>query len=204
MLSIWVTNSLRVIPSEIASIESRFFSSTSTYTVKRVERDFKDFLEVGLLIVHMVYLQSTLRASSVFVNWSTSEPVDGILFKKPYGVSLMNLEARQKLAEIINNLIEKHGSARNLAKKIGVSHSTISGWQKMTSIPDPENLKGIAKESGFTVYELQEILDSPKTSAIAPSVDRVIYEIQQLSSKDIARVIEAAARYLSKNELVTD
>lgn len=110
----------------------------------------------------------------------------------------MDLEGREKLAEIINNLIEKYGSVRAVGKRLGVSHTTVTGWQKMTSTPDPENLKRIAHEAGFNVYELQKILDQAKYQPAITNVDRVIYEIQQLNNGDIAKVIEAAARYMGR------
>ncbi len=116
-----------------------------------------------------------------------------------YVTTTMTLEGREKLAEIIGNLVGKYRSVRAFAKKLNVSHTTVMGWQRMTSVPDTENLKKIAWEAGFTLSELQELIDG-RVDLHKTTVDRVIYEVQQLSNRDIAKVIEAAARCMAKAE----
>ena len=117
-----------------------------------------------------------------------------------YVANTMNLEGREKLAKLLETLVEKHKSRRALARNLGISHTTIIGWENMTSFPDMDNLIKIAREAGYSLHELQEMLEGKKDRSPKTSVDRVIYEIQQLSRRDIARVIEASARFMVKAE----
>jgi transcriptional regulator with XRE-family HTH domain len=115
-----------------------------------------------------------------------------------YSTTEMSLETRQKLSELIKSLVAKRKSRREFARQIGVSASAVISWEEMTSFPDMENLKKIAKEFGCTLSELQEMLEG-KQSNQQGTVEHVIYEIQQLSQKDIAKVIEAAANYMCRS-----
>ena len=63
-----------------------------------------------------------------------------------------------------------------------------------------DNLEKIASESGYSLSQLQEMIHGESKPISKGSVDRVIYEIQQLSRRDIARVIEASARFMAKAE----
>ena len=117
-----------------------------------------------------------------------------------YVVTTMNLEGREKLARLLETLVHKHKSRRALARNLGISHTTIIGWENMTSFPDMDNLIKIAEASGYSLHELQEMLEGKKYQSPKNSVDRVINEIQQLSRRDIARVIEASARFMVKAE----
>jgi transcriptional regulator with XRE-family HTH domain len=112
-----------------------------------------------------------------------------------YSITEMSLEARQKLSTIIKSLVAKYKSRRSFARQIGVSASAVISWEEMTSFPDMENLKKIAKEFGCSLSELQEMIEGTQSSK-QTTVERVIYEIQQLSSRDVAKVIEAAANYM--------
>ncbi len=116
-----------------------------------------------------------------------------------YVITEMSLEGREKLSKLIKTLASKHKSRRSFARSLGVSPSAVINWEEMVSVPDTENLVKIANESGYTLSELQEMIDGRQTQP-TKSVERVIHEIQQLSSRDIARVIEAAARCMAKAE----
>jgi len=117
-----------------------------------------------------------------------------------YVANTMNLEGREKLAKLLETLVVKHKSRRGLARTLGISHTTIIGWENMTSFPDMENLIKIAEQSGYSLSELQEMIEGKSNQNPKITVDRVICEIQQLSRRDIARVIEASARFMIKAE----
>ncbi len=117
-----------------------------------------------------------------------------------YVATTMTLEGREKLAELLKTLVQKHKSRRAFARSIGVAHTTVISWENMTSFPDMENLIKISQESGYSLTELQEMIDGEAKPISKGSVERVIHEIQQLSRRDIARVIEASARFMVKAE----
>lgn len=112
-----------------------------------------------------------------------------------YVITEMSLEGREKLSKLIKTLVARHKSRRSFARNLGVSPSAVINWEEMVSVPDTENLVKIANQSGYTLSELQEMIDG-KASQNPTTVERVIYEIQQLNSRDIAKVIEAAAGYM--------
>ena len=50
--------------------------------------------------------------------------------------------------------LEAGMSQEDLASAVGVFQSTVSGWEKGNSIPQPKNLKRIAEALNCTIAEL--------------------------------------------------
>ncbi|HBE17080.1 MAG TPA: hypothetical protein DDW51_05575 [Cyanobacteria bacterium UBA11367] len=94
----------------------------------------------------------------------------------------MNYQERQKLAEIVRKL-RGTTNIREFAKKIGVSHPTILGWENCENEPTLRSLEKIAQLRGETLTELTNFLSG--TEDPSPNT-KIITAIRQASKDDLS------------------
>lgn len=82
-------------------------------------------------------------------------------------------------------------SQRQLAKKLGVSDSSVHFWEAGTAWPGTQNLKKLAKMKGWTLDELQAYLEGevPRRSL---SVQQLLAEVRSLPFSEAAQVAKVA------------
>jgi transcriptional regulator with XRE-family HTH domain len=100
----------------------------------------------------------------------------------------VNIEGRQRFADLINRLVSETGSRRAFARKIGVTSSAVSGWQECRSIPDLENLTAIASYSGYSIQELQNMLVGKTVSSQVNEITQIKNKIQTMKVGDLTDV----------------
>jgi transcriptional regulator with XRE-family HTH domain len=100
----------------------------------------------------------------------------------------VNIEGRQRFADLINRLVRDTGSRRAFARKIGVTSSAVSGWQECRSIPDLENLTAIASYSGYSIQELQNMLVGKTVSSQVNEIAQIKNKIQTMKVGDLTDV----------------
>lgn len=65
-------------------------------------------------------------------------------------VVVMNLQAREKLAEVLKEL-RGHEALTVFAKRFDVSYQALSKWESLQSFPDMFHLAKIAKFAGYSL-----------------------------------------------------
>jgi len=95
----------------------------------------------------------------------------------------MNIQAKEKLSTLVKEL-RGNQSYRAYGKVLGVSGTTVQGWENMTSEPETSNLEHIAKLSGYTFQELLDFLNDRNVKSEIP-VERMIRQVRQMSSKEL-------------------
>jgi transcriptional regulator with XRE-family HTH domain len=103
----------------------------------------------------------------------------------------MKIEARQKLSGLIKDL-RGNNSYRAYAKLLGVSGTTIMGWENMTSEPETGNLEHIAHLAGYSLQELLDYLNDRHDKSGIP-VERIIRQVKQMEAKDLTVLNRAVA-----------
>ena len=102
------------------------------------------------------------------------------------------------LAEIVSFILdEQHLSYRQLAKKLGVSQTTIGNLLHAVSRPDPDTLDKLAAFSGLTrefLYELSYgVHMHPNYTRLAAEVAALIQsapeDVQQLAAASVQAII---------------
>lgn len=76
-------------------------------------------------------------------------------------VVIMNLQAREKLAEVLREL-RGHETLTVFAKRFDVSYQALSKWESLQSFPDMEHLAKIAKVAGYALDDFVCFLDGRK------------------------------------------
>ena len=85
----------------------------------------------------------------------------------------MNLEARERLASLVK---EARGnlSKSAFADLLGVSHTSVSSWEKGTYMPDVKSLLKISERLGMTVEEFVDAVEGkPKVKSFYQMVDKI-------------------------------
>lgn len=95
----------------------------------------------------------------------------------------MNIQAKQKLSTLVKD-IRGNQSYRAYGKMLGVSGTTVMGWENMTSEPETTNLEQIAKLSGYTFQELLDFLNDRYIKPEIP-VERMIRLVREMSTKEL-------------------
>jgi transcriptional regulator with XRE-family HTH domain len=107
----------------------------------------------------------------------------------------MKLEAREKLASVVKQA-RGHRSYRAYGKLLGVSGTTVQGWENMQFVPGTDNLARIAADAGYTLPELLVFLEE-KPLPIPASKDQLMQLMRQLSKNELVEVIEAGVKLLA-------
>lgn len=98
----------------------------------------------------------------------------------------VNLDSRERLAEIVKTARGKM-SQRAYGKVIGVSGTTIQGWENKQYVPETENLARIAATAGMTLEELLDYLNGK------PKSDLIDQMLQQIPMLPLQKVVEIGA-----------
>lgn len=135
-----------------------------------------------------------------------------------------NMQERQnRLAKLIEQLLQEGWTQTTLAEAIGVDFSTVHRWLKSKTIPEPDskNFRQLAKLSGGNSRSLQLYLDgemslsayrqgldkklseevkNSKSSATERIKKEVLAKIYSLDPVDIAEVISSSVAFLARQE----
>ena len=137
-----------------------------------------------------------------------------------FGASKMQ-ERQNRLAELIEQLLQEGWTQTTLAVAIGVDFSTVYRWLKSKTIPEPDskNFRQLAKLSGGNSRSLQLYLDGEiSLSAYRQGLEKkpsesgknctqstsdltkqeVLAKIYSLEPLDIAEVISLSVAFLAK------
>jgi transcriptional regulator with XRE-family HTH domain len=95
----------------------------------------------------------------------------------------MNIKAKQKLSTLIKDLRAAQ-SYRGYGKVLGVSGTTIQGWENMTSEPETSNLEHIANLAGYSLQELLDYLNERNVRQDIP-VERIIRQVKQMPAREL-------------------
>lgn len=108
-------------------------------------------------------------------------------------VASMNLEARQRLIDLIKKLRGAE-SYTAFGKRFEVSYMAVSKWETGQSIPDREHLSKIGKLAGYSLDELLAYLEGTarKKSDKIP-LSRLITEASQLNIKETTALYRAVS-----------
>jgi transcriptional regulator with XRE-family HTH domain len=108
-------------------------------------------------------------------------------------VASMNLEARQRLIDLIKKL-RGNESYTAFGKRVEVSYMAVSKWETGQSIPDREHLSKIAKLAGYSLDELLAYLEGTvrKKSEKIP-LSRLITEASQLNTQEVTALYRAVS-----------
>ena len=108
-------------------------------------------------------------------------------------VASMNLEARQRLIDLIKKLRGAE-SYTAFGKRVEVSYMSVSKWETGQSIPDRQHLSKIAKLAGYSLDELLAYLEGTvqKKSSKIP-LSRLITEAAQLNTNEVTALYRAVS-----------
>jgi len=132
-------------------------------------------------------------------------------------------ERQNRLAQLIEQLLQEGWTQTTLAAAIGVDFSTVYRWMKSKTLPEPDskNFRQLAKLSGGNSRSLQLYLDgeislsayrqglekkpleevkSGKTSTAERIKKEVLAKIYSLEPLDIAEVISSSVAFLANLE----
>jgi transcriptional regulator with XRE-family HTH domain len=107
----------------------------------------------------------------------------------------MNLGAREKLAVVVKQA-RGDRSYRAYGKLLGVSGTSVQGWESMEYVPGTDNLTRIAADAGYTLTELLAHLEEKPLPAPA-SKDRLLQQMRQLTKTELVEVMEAGVKLLA-------
>jgi hypothetical protein len=107
----------------------------------------------------------------------------------------MNISSKQRLSELVKRL-RGDQSYRAYGRFLGVSGTTVQGWENMTSEPATENLEQLAKQAG---YSMQELLDHLHGKSVNEeiSVARMVRHIAIMSRDEVAKIVKAGVDRLA-------
>lgn len=108
----------------------------------------------------------------------------------------MELAARERLAHLVKERVDKAGGQRVYARKLNVSQIAVQGWQRGNSVPSLENFLSIADEAGFTCEELITYLGMTQSPSQSDP-DQVLKQMRLLAREELAKVVEAGVRMLA-------
>lgn len=107
----------------------------------------------------------------------------------------MNLVAKEKLAAVVKQARGSR-SYRAYGKLLGVSGTTVQGWENLEYVPERENLAKIAADAGYTLSELILYLDE-KPLPSPSSRDRILQQMRRLSKTELVEVMEEGVKLLA-------
>jgi len=94
----------------------------------------------------------------------------------------MNLEARERLASLVKQA-RGNLSKSAFADLLGVSHTSVSSWEKGTYMPDVKSLLKISERLGMTV---EEFVDAVEGKPKGRSIDEMADKIRSMPLKQLA------------------
>lgn len=107
----------------------------------------------------------------------------------------MNLDARERLAEVVK-CARGNMSYRAFGKLLGVSGTTVQGWENMSYVPEVDNLAQIAARSGYTLEGLMNYLEG-KPVPQPTDLDQILRQIQFMPLQQVARIGHAVTDRLA-------
>ncbi|MEM6752958.1 MAG: helix-turn-helix transcriptional regulator [Cyanobacteria bacterium P01_C01_bin.38] len=107
----------------------------------------------------------------------------------------MKPEGRKKLSEIAR-AARGSMSQRAFAKFLGVSYTTVQGWEKGESIPDVQNLAKIAERADYSMEELFGDLGM-KPASEPSELGVILRQINKMPLTDVAQIVQAGAARLA-------
>jgi transcriptional regulator with XRE-family HTH domain len=107
----------------------------------------------------------------------------------------MNLGSKEKLAKIVKQARGER-SYRAYGRLLGVSGTTVQGWENLEYVPERENLAKIAAHAGYTLTELILFLDEKPLPSPATR-DRILQQMRRLSKTELVEVMEAGVKLLA-------
>ncbi len=111
----------------------------------------------------------------------------------------MNLESRQKLAEIVRKA-RGEMSQRAFGRRLGVSGTAVRLWEEMQTFPDTENLSQIAHVAGYTLDELMVFLEDNPVQKIDPiELSSFLKQLRSLPREQLVKVTKACVEMLATN-----
>lgn len=108
------------------------------------------------------------------------------------GSSVIDFEARERLAEALQPLVENDGM-RGYARSLQLSSNTVKKWLDCESFPSGKNLSKVAESLGMTLDEFDRKIISGNASGIVTPLDQAVSIIRSLPASDLPRVLEEVA-----------
>ncbi len=95
----------------------------------------------------------------------------------------MSIDGREKFSRLIR---EARGNRTKVefARLLGVSHTTVGSWENGDRFPEREKLVTLCHVLGYSLEEMQEIIDGKSRDSVLVSLQKVKSEIESLPVVD--------------------
>ncbi|MDS3861040.1 helix-turn-helix transcriptional regulator [Thermosynechococcaceae cyanobacterium BACA0444] len=108
----------------------------------------------------------------------------------------MEYKAREKLAVLIKQARGTR-SYRAYGRALGVSGTTIQGWETMQYVPERENLVKIAADAGYTLDELIKQLEGAMPEPSEEPKQQALKYLRQLPRDELLEVVYEGTKILA-------
>lgn len=109
----------------------------------------------------------------------------------------ITLESRQKLAEVVKKA-RGSKSQRAYGRMLGVSGTTVQGWENLESFPEMDNLAQIAESAGYTLQELLDYIEGKSDQRSISSVNQIVKQLNLMPLHQVAMVVQAGVDRLAE------
>lgn len=101
----------------------------------------------------------------------------------------------ERLATLVREL--RGGKSQgHLAKKLGVSRSTVGLWESHLGVPSPKNLMNLAKLKGWNYEEISAYLEEGKLPSNCEQLEYVLNKVRELPSEQLVKIATVLAETL--------
>lgn len=110
-----------------------------------------------------------------------------------------------RLQKLIEELKQNGQSKRNVAKLVGVTHTTVNKWAKGEAFPETDSLQKLADIRGCSLNALRKYLengieteDSEEFLSLESQINRIVAEVERLPVEGLIRVNKATIAVLER------
>lgn len=108
----------------------------------------------------------------------------------------MNKEARERLAKIVRQA-RGQMSYRAYGRLLGVSGTTVQGWETLQYVPERDNLAKIAAHAGYTLEELLRYLEGDLPDPSLGSKEVLLKAMRQLPKEELLEIVYEGTKILA-------
>ncbi|MDG2989496.1 helix-turn-helix domain-containing protein [Candidatus Synechococcus calcipolaris G9] len=88
-------------------------------------------------------------------------------------------------------------SYRAYGRLLGVSGTTVQGWENLQYVPERENLVKIATDAGYTLEELIEYLDGEMPNPNFGAKEQALKYLRLLPRDELVQVLNESIKILA-------